>query len=107
MKSAIFLSIAIVSEVIATTALKLSDGFTKLIPGIVAAIGYSASFYFLSLSLKTISIGMAYAIWSGIGTVLTIAVGIFLWRESLAAARLIGSMLIISGVVIINLFSKT
>jgi small multidrug resistance pump len=106
MNSIIFLAIAIISEVIATTALKLSDGFTKIIPSIVVAVGYGVSFYFLSLSLKTLSIGVAYAIWSGVGIVLTIAVGIFLWRETLDTARIIGSTLIIGGVLIINLFSK-
>ena len=106
MNTIIFLSIAIISEVIATTALKLSDGFTKVIPSIVVTIGYGVAFYFLSLSLKTIPIGVAYAIWSGVGIVLTIAVGVFLWRESLDIARIIGSALIIGGILIINLFSK-
>lgn len=106
MNSFIFLIIAIIGEVVATTALKLSEGFTKLIPSIVVTLGYGVAFYFLSLSLKTISIGTAYAIWSGVGIVLTIAVGVFLWRESLDIARIIGSTLIISGILIINLFSK-
>lgn len=106
MNSFIFLAIAIVGEVIATTALKLSDGFTKVIPSIVVTVGYGVAFYFLSLSLETISLGVAYAIWSGVGIVLTIAVGVFLWRESLDIARIIGSTLIISGILIINLFSK-
>lgn len=106
MNSFIFLTIAIIGEVIATTALKLSDGFTKVIPSILVAVGYGVAFYFLSLSLKTISIGVAYAIWSGAGIVLTIAVGVFLWRESLDIARIIGSTLIISGILILNLFSK-
>ena len=106
MNSFIFLTIAIIGEVIATTALKLSDGFTKVIPSILVAVGYGVAFYFLSLSLKTISIGVAYATWSGAGIVLTIAVGVFLWRESLDIARIIGSTLIISGILILNLFSK-
>lgn len=106
MNAIVFLAIAIISEVIATTALKLSDGFTKIIPSIVVAAGYGVSFYFLSLSLRTLSIGVAYAIWSGVGIVLTIAVGIFLWREALDTARIIGVTLIIGGVLIINLFSK-
>lgn len=106
MNAIVFLAIAIFSEVIATTALKLSDGFTKIIPSIVVAAGYGVSFYFLSLSLRTLSIGVAYAIWSGVGIALTIAVGIFLWREALDTARIIGVTLIIGGVLIINLFSK-
>lgn len=106
MNSFIFLAIAIISEVIATTALKLSDGFTKIIPSFVVAVGYGVAFYFLSLSLKTISIGVAYAIWSGAGIVLTIAVGVFVWRETVDIARIIGVTLIIGGILIINLFSK-
>lgn len=106
MNSFIFLAIAIISEVIATIALKLSDGFTKIIPSFVVAVGYGVAFYFLSLSLKTISIGVAYAIWSGAGIVLTIAVGVFVWRETVDIARIIGVTLIIGGILIINLFSK-
>jgi small multidrug resistance pump len=106
MNSFVFLAIAIVGEVIATTALKLSDGFTKVLPGIVVAVGYGVAFYCLSLSLKTISIGVAYAIWSGVGIVLTIAVGVFLWRESVDVAQIIGSTLIVGGVLVINFFSK-
>jgi small multidrug resistance pump len=96
MNSFIFLAIAIIGEVIATTVLKLSGGFTKVVPSIVVAVGYGAAFYFLPLSPKTISIGVAYAIWSAVGIVLTIAVGRVLWLESLDIGQIIGSTLIIS-----------
>ena len=106
MKTALILFFAILSEVIATTALKLSDVFTKLIPSIVVVIGYGLSFYLLSISLKVIPIGLAYAIWSGVGIVLTVIAGIIIWRESLDWARVLGIIFIILGILIINLFSK-
>ena len=106
MKTALILFFAILSEVIATTALKLSEGFTKLIPSIVVVIGYGLSFYLLSISVKVIPIGLAYAIWSGVGIVLTVIAGIIIWRESLDWARVVGIIFIILGILIINLFSK-
>ena len=106
MKTALILFFAILSEVIATTALKLSEGFTKLIPSIVVVIGYGLSFYLLSISLKVIPIGLAYAIWSGVGIVLTVIAGIIIWRESLDWARVLGIIFIILGILIINIFSK-
>ena len=107
MKTAIIFFFAVLSEVIATTALKLSEGFTKLVPSIVVVVGYGLSFYLLSLSLKVLSIGLAYALWSGIGIVLTVIAGILLWREPLDWARGIGIFLIMLGIAIINLFSKS
>jgi len=106
MKTPIILFFAILSEVIATTALKLSEGFTKIVPSVIVVIGYGASFYLLSISLKVIPIGLAYAIWSGVGIVLTVIAGIIIWRESLDWARVIGIIFIILGILIINLFSK-
>ncbi|HEX9839614.1 MAG TPA: multidrug efflux SMR transporter [Anaerolineales bacterium] len=106
MKTALILFLAILSEVIATTALKLSDGFTKLIPSVVVLIGYGTSFYLLSMSLKVIPIGLAYAIWSGVGIVLTVIAGILIWREALDWARVVGIFFIILGILVINLFSK-
>ncbi|MGZ9235777.1 MAG: DMT family transporter [Anaerolineales bacterium] len=106
MKTALILFFAILSEVIATTALKLSEGFTKILPSVIVVIGYGASFYLLSLTLKVIPIGLAYAIWSGVGIVLTIIAGMIIWRESLDWARVIGTIFIILGILIINLFSK-
>jgi small multidrug resistance pump len=106
MKTALILFFAILSEVIATTSLKLSDGFTKLFPSVIVVIGYGASFYLLSISLKVIPIGLAYAIWSGVGIVLTVIAGMIIWRESLDWARVIGIVFIILGILVINLFSK-
>ena len=106
MKTALILFFAILSEVIATTTLKLSDGFTKIVPSVIVVIGYGASFYLLSISLKVIPIGLAYAIWSGVGIVLTVIAGILIWHESLDWARVIGIIFIILGIVVIHLFSK-
>ena len=107
MKTAIIFFFAVLSEVTATTALKFSEGFTKLIPSVIVVVGYGASFYLLSLSLKVMPIGMAYALWSGIGIVLTVIAGIIIWRESMDWARGICIFLIIVGILIINLFSKS
>jgi len=106
-KTAIIFFFAVLSEVIATTALKLSEGFTKLVPNIVVVVGYGLSFYLLSLSLKVLPIGLAYALWSGIGIVLTVIAGMLLWREPLDWARGLGIFLIMLGIAIINLFSKS
>lgn len=106
MKIALILFLAILSEVIGTTALKLSDGFTKLVPSLIVVLGYGASFYLLSISLKVIPIGLAYAIWSGVGIVLTVIAGMIIWKESLDWARVTGIVLIILGILIINLFSR-
>lgn len=106
MKTAIIFFFAVLSEVTATTALKFSEGFTKLVPSIIVVVGYGLSFYLLSLSLKVIPVGIAYALWSGIGIVLTVIAGMILWREPLDWARVTGIVLIISGILVINLFSK-
>ena len=103
----IYLGIAIVSEVIATSFLKLSDGFTKLWPSVVVVIGYGLAFFFLSLTLRSMSIGVAYAVLSGVGIVLT---AIFAWvafGQKLDAAGFVGIGLIIAGVIVLNLFSKS
>ena len=102
-----YLTIAIVAEVIATNALKSSDEFTKLIPSIVVVIGYGVAFYFLSLVLKTIPVGIAYAIWAGMGVVLVAIVAAILFRQIPDLPAIIGMALIVSGVAIINIFSKT
>ena len=106
MKTAIIFFLAVLSEVTATTALKFSEGFTKLVPSIIVVVGYGLSFYLLSLSLKVMPIGIAYALWSGIGIVLTVIAGMVLWREPLDWARVVGIALIIFGILVINLFSK-
>ncbi len=102
-----YLAIAIVAEVIATTALKASDGFTHLLPSIVVIVGYGVAFYFLSLVLKSIPIGTAYAIWAGVGIVLIAIIGAVIYKQILDIPAIIGMVLIVSGVVIINVFSKT
>ncbi len=106
MKAALMLLLAILSEVIATTSLKFSEGFTKLVPSLLVAAGYGLSFYLLSISLKEIPLGIAYALWSGIGIVLAMSAGMLFWREPLDWARVTGTILIIAGIVVINLFSK-
>ena len=107
MQTAIIFFFAVLSEVIATSSLKFSEGFTKPVPGIIVVLGYGTSFYLLSLSLKVMPIGTAYALWSGIGIVLTVIAGIVIWRESMDWARGLGILLIMLGIIIINLFSKS
>ncbi len=102
-----YLAIAIVAEVIGTTALKAADGFRVLGPSVVVVAAYGVSFYFLSLALRTIPIGLAYAIWSGVGIVLISLAGWVVYRQSLDAPAVVGMGLIVSGVVVINLFSKS
>ncbi|MET3290041.1 UNVERIFIED_CONTAM: multidrug transporter EmrE-like cation transporter [Brevibacillus sp. OAP136] len=99
----LLLLLAILTEIVATTSLKLSDGFTRLVPSIVVVIGYAVSFYMLSLSLRGLPLGTAYAIWSGLGTALTVVVGIILWQESISPLRIIGILTIIAGVVLLKL----
>jgi len=106
MKTFGILFLAILSEVIATSALKFSEGFTKLIPSVVVVIGYGLSFYLLSITLKTLPIGVAYAIWSGVGLILTVLAGILLWQEKLDWARVTGIILIIVGIIFINVVSS-
>lgn len=103
----LFLGIAIVFEVIGTTALKQSDAFTKLVPSLITAGTYAASFVFLALTLRTIPVGLAYAMWSGVGVVLIAAVGWLWFKQSLDWPALIGLGLIIAGVVVVNGFSKS
>ena len=102
MHPAAWLALAICSEIIATVSLKVSDGFTRPIPAAVVVAGYALSFYALSISLRTIPLGVVYAIWSGIGTAAVVVIGLFLFRESLDAAKVVGIGLIIAGVVIVN-----
>jgi len=102
-----YLATAIVTEVIATSALKASEGFSKPLPSVVVVIGYLVSFYFLSLTLKTIPVGIAYAIWSGVGIVLISLVSWMLYGQKLDLPALIGMGMIMAGVMVINLFSST
>lgn len=103
----IYLGIAIVSEVIATSALKASNGFTQWLPTAVTVIGYGVAFYYLSLTLRVIPTGVAYAIWSGVGIVLISAVGWVAFKQQLDWPAMIGMGLIVAGVVVINVFSTT
>lgn len=103
----IALATAIVLEVIGTTALTASHGFTRLWPTIIMAVSYLTAFYFLSLVLRALPVGVAYAIWSGLGIVLISVIGLVLFRQSLDTPAMIGIGLIIAGVLVINLFSKT
>lgn len=107
MKTFIVLFFAILSEVIATSSLKFSEGFTKPIPSVIVVVGYGFSFYLLSIALKTMPIGVAYAIWSGVGLILTVLAGMILWRETLDWAKVTGIVLILAGIVFINVFSKS
>ena len=104
--SYVYLAIAIVAEVIATSFLRLSDGFTRTVPSLVTAVGYLVAFYFLALTLKTIPTGVAYAIWSGVGIILITAVAWIFQGQRLDLPALAGIALIVAGVVVMNLFSK-
>ena len=106
MKPFLFLFAAIVCEVIGTSFLKKADQFTQLVPSIVTVLAYIGAFYCLSVTLKDIPVGIAYAIWAGVGIVLVALVGLFYFKQSLDWASVIGMALIILGVVIINVFSK-
>jgi small multidrug resistance pump len=101
----VYLAIAILSEVLGTTALKASDGFSRLGPSIVVVIGYGVSFFLLSLALRTIPVAVAYAIWSGVGQTAIVAVAWFAFRQTLNAGELAGMGLIVAGVVVLSLYS--
>jgi len=107
MNNWICLAIAILSETVATTALKASAGFTRPLPAVVVVLGYGLAFYCLSLTLRTIPLGVAYAVWSGVGIVLITAAGRLLYGQKLDGAALAGIGLIVAGVLVMNLFSKT
>ncbi len=103
----LFLGIAIIAEVIATSALRAADGFTVLLPSAIAVVGYVVAFYFLSLTLKTMPVGVAYALWSGVGILLVSLVALVLYKQVLDLPAMLGMGLIMAGVAVINLFSKT
>ena len=107
MKNWLFLAVAILAEVIATSALKSSEGFTRLLPSTVVVAGYGVAFYFLSLTLKAIPVGIAYAVWSGVGIVLVAAIAWLVHGQRLDPWGMVGVALIISGVAVLNLLSKT
>ncbi|HEI3843085.1 TPA: QacE family quaternary ammonium compound efflux SMR transporter [Escherichia coli] len=107
MNTWIILLIAVISEVVATTSLKLSEGFTKLVPSVVVVVGYAIAFYCLSITLKSIPLGIAYAVWSGLGIVTVSILGWLVFGQKLDIWALLGMFLIICGVLILNLLSKT
>jgi small multidrug resistance pump len=103
----LYLGTAIVAEVMATSVLKAADGFTRLIPSLVVLAGYATAFYFLSLTLRMLPLGIAYALWSAVGITLVTVIGWLLYRQSLDAPALLGIGLIVAGVVVIQGFSKS
>ena len=107
MKSYLLLLVAIAFEAVGTTALKASEQFTRLVPAIVTIIAYIGTFYFLRQTLKTIPVGIAYAIWSAFGIVLISLIGYFRFKQSLDLPAILGIALIVAGVIVINLFSKS
>lgn len=102
----VFLFSAVVFETIATLSLKYSEGFTKVIPSIIVIIGYGCSFYFLSAALKFIPLSVAYAIWSGLGIFMICLISIFIFKQKIDFAGIVGIFLIAAGVVVLNAFSK-
>ena len=107
MKGLSFLLMSIIAEVIATTTLKASDGFSRFWPSLVVIIGYAVSFWGLSQVVKVMPLGIAYAIWSGLGLVLVSVAAIYIYNQKLDVPAIIGMLLIIIGVLVINLFSKS
>jgi small multidrug resistance pump len=103
----LFLALAIICEVIGTTALNASNQFSKLLPSVITVIGYGLAFYFFSFSLRSIPVGVAYAIWAGVGVVLVALIGVFLFKQHLDFPAIAGMVLIIAGVLVMHLFSKT
>ncbi|WP_207263203.1 multidrug efflux SMR transporter [Desulfovibrio sp. Huiquan2017] len=103
----VYLALAIVCEVIGTTALQVSDGFTRIGPSLLVVAGYGLAFFLFALVLRTIPMGVAYAIWAGLGIVLIGLVGVVVYKQSLDLPALLGMGLIVAGVAVINLFSKT
>jgi small multidrug resistance pump len=101
-----YLAIAIAAEVVGTSFLRASEGFTKLVPSLMVVAGYGLAFFFLSLTLEKIPVGIAYAVWSGAGVTLIAAIGWLFLGQKLDAAAILGMGLIVAGVVVLNLFSK-
>jgi small multidrug resistance pump len=104
--SYLYLAIAIVAEVIGTSALKASEGFTRPKPSLVVVLGYGVAFYFLSLALQSLAVGVAYAIWSGVGVALITLVGWRVFKQRLDSPAILGIGLIVAGVVVLQWSSK-
>ena len=107
MNNWVYLGLAIFSEVVATASLKSTEGFTRFVPSIVVLIGYCSAFYFLSLTLDTIPIGVAYAVWSGVGVATITVVSYVLYGQKIDTTGIVGIGLIIAGVVVLRLFSES
>lgn len=107
MRPYVTLAAAILAEVVGTTALKLSEGFSNVVPAVVLVLGYGASFYCLSLALEELSIGLVYAVWSGVGIVGTALVGVAVFEERVDPAGVLGMGLIVAGVAVLALLSET
>ncbi|MBO0661863.1 multidrug efflux SMR transporter [Jiella sp. MQZ9-1] len=105
--NALYLAIAIVCEILGTSALKSAAGFTRLAPSLMTVAFYAFAFYFLSLPLRTMPVGIVYAIWSGCGVVLLALIDVFWFKLEIDAAGYAGLALIVAGVLVINLFSST
>ncbi len=105
--SYLYLAIAIVSEVIGTSALKASEQFSRPVPSLITLVAFASAFYFLSLTLRTVPVGIAYAIWSGVGIVLISLIALVLFGQKLDLPAVIGMGLIVAGVIVINAFSKS
>ena len=103
----LYLALAIVLEVLGSSFMKASDGFSKLLPTIITIIAYIACFFFLSQALKSIPLGIAYAIWGGLGIVLTALISVIIFKQSLDLPAIIGIILIVAGVFVMNFFSKS
>jgi len=103
----IYLAVAIAAEIVATTTLKASDGFSRLYPSVITVIGYGLSFYCLAVALRVIPVGIAYAVWSGAGIVAISLIGYVIFKQALDTAALIGIGLIVTGVLVLNVFSES
>ncbi|WP_139997511.1 DMT family transporter [Paenibacillus paridis] len=100
----LFLAISIIGELIGTSMLKASEGFTKLYPSLLTIVAFTVSFFFISLTLKTLPLNMTYAIWSGVGAVATAVISVLIWKEKINTGSMVGIGLIVIGVVVLNLF---
>jgi small multidrug resistance pump len=107
MRQWLFLLLAIISEAAGTSALKYADGFTRFWPSAIVVVGYASAFFLLSLTLKTIPVGVAYAIWSGVGTALIALIGWIFIGQKLDTPAVVGILLILLGVIVLNVFSKS
>lgn len=103
----LYLAVAIVAEVVGTSFLKSAEGFTRLVPSVVVVVSYVVAFFFLGLALNTLPVGIAYAIWAGVGVALIALVGYAFLGQSLDTPAIVGMALIVAGVVVINVFSRT